>query len=76
VDDLTSLFAQPTPWGLTVGQTAGIVAVAVVLLAGWLFVQFTLRLGAFLFRMGCAMLLIFICGLASFIVIYNYSIGK
>jgi hypothetical protein len=73
VDDISSLLPQQTPWGLTVGQTAGIAVVAVILLVGWLFVQFMLRLGEFLFRMGCALLLIFICGLASFIVIYNFS---
>lgn len=73
MNDISQLLAQHTPWSLTVGQTAGIAVVAVILLAGWLFVQFTLRLGAFIFRMGCAMLIIFICGLASFIVLYNLS---
>jgi hypothetical protein len=73
VDNLPDLLAQPTPWGLTIGQTASVFVVAFVLLAGWLLVRFVLHVTGLLFRLGCAALLIFVCGLISFMVLSNYA---
>jgi hypothetical protein len=63
----------PTPWGLTVGQTVGIFVVAAVLLVGWIIVRVVLRLGEILFRIGCVVLVVFICGIISFVAIYNLT---
>jgi hypothetical protein len=71
--DLSQFLAQSTPWVLTVGQTVSIGLMAVVLFVGWVIVHTLLRLGGFIFRIGCAGLLIFICGLASFVVLYNFT---
>ncbi len=64
---------SPTPWGLTVGQTAGIFGIAVVLFIGWMIVRVVLRLGEILFRIGCIVLVVFICGIISFVAIYNLT---
>jgi hypothetical protein len=73
VDNLPDLLSQVTPWGLTIGQTASVFVVAFILLAGWIFVRVVLRITGLLFRLGCAALLIFICGLISFMVLSNYA---
>ena len=71
MDNFWDLMAQPSPWGLTYGQTASIIVVALVLLVGWVIVRVFLRLGSIIFRLGCAALIVFICGIASFIMLYN-----
>jgi hypothetical protein len=71
--DLQEWLNQPTLWGLSVGQTAVIVILTGILVLGWTFVRFILQLTGTIFRIGCALLLCFICGLVSFIVIYNFS---
>ncbi len=63
----------PTPWGLTVGQTVGIFAIAFALFIGWIIVRVVLRLGEILFRIGCIVLVVFICGIVSFVAIYNLT---
>jgi len=73
LSDLQQTLAQATPWGLTVAQTGSIFLVAIVLFIGWLVVHTVLRLGAVIFRLGCAALMIFICGIVSFMVLYNLS---
>jgi hypothetical protein len=73
MDNLPELLAQPTPWGFTVGQTALVAIVAVILVSGWLAVRVALRITGLLFRLGCAALMIFVCGLVSFIMVYNYT---
>ncbi len=71
--DLQQFLAQSTPWGLTVAQTGGIGVVAVILLVGWFIVQIGLRLSHLIFRLGCAAIMIFLCGVISFFAIYNFS---
>ncbi len=73
MDNLPTLFAQPTPWGLSVGQTASVAVVAFVLLFGWVIVRIGLRLTSLLFRLGCAALIVFICGVVSFMMLYNIA---
>jgi hypothetical protein len=73
MSDLPQFLAEATPWGLTVGQTASIFVVAAVLLLGWVIVHVGLRLTATLFRLGCAALMVFMCGLVSFFLIYNFA---
>jgi hypothetical protein len=51
----------------------GIFAVAFVLLIGWIIVRVVLRLGEILFRIGCIVLVVFICGIISFVAIYNLT---
>src|SRR5205823_5664052 len=62
LDNLQDILGQPTPWGLTVAQTLSIVVVAFVLLIGWIVVRVGLRLTGLIFRLGCAALIIFVCG--------------
>ena len=71
--DLQQFLAQTTPWGLTVAQTGGIGVVALILLVGWFVVQVGLRLSHLIFRLGCAAIMIFLCGIVSFFVLYNLS---
>jgi hypothetical protein len=71
--DLQQLLAQGTPWGLSVGQTGAIFVIAAVLLVSWVVVHTFLRLGTVIFRLGCAALMIFVCGIVSFMVLYNLS---
>ncbi|HLY29365.1 MAG TPA: hypothetical protein VKQ72_23670 [Aggregatilineales bacterium] len=71
--NLQNFLAQNTPWGLTVAQTGAIGVVALVLLIGWFVVHTTLRLTGTIFRLGCAALLVFICGIISFMVLYNLA---
>jgi hypothetical protein len=71
--DLQQTLAQATPWGLSVGQTGAIFVIAAILLVGWTVVHSALRLGALIFRLGCAALMIFICGIVSFMVLYNLT---
>ena len=73
VVDLGQFLAQQTPWGLTVAQTGGIGVVAVILFAGWLVVHLVMRLSGFLFRLGCAAILVFLCGVVSYVVLYNLT---
>ena len=73
MDNLPDLLGQPTPWGLTVAQTLSIVVVAFVLLIGWIIVRIGLRLTGMIFRLGCAALMVFICGVVSFMVLYNFA---
>ncbi len=73
MDNLPDLLAQPTPWGLTVAQTLSIFVVAFVLLIGWIIVRIGLRLTSMIFRLGCAALIIFVCGIVSFMVLYNFA---
>ena len=73
MSDLGQTLGQATPWGLTVAQTGSIFVVAAVLLIGWVIVHTALRLGAVIFRLGCAALMIFICGIVSFMVLYNLT---
>ncbi len=73
MDNWSQLLEQSTFWGLTVGQTVGVFLVAVVLLAGWIVVRVGLRLAGVLFRLGCAAILVFICGLVSFLVLSNIA---
>jgi hypothetical protein len=71
--NLPDFLAQNTPWGLTVAQTGAIGVVALILLIGWFIVHTALRLGGVIFRLGCAALLVFICGIVSFMVLYNLA---
>ena len=73
MDNLPQLFAQPTAWGLTVGQTAVIVALTFILVFGWTIVKLFFQVTGTIFRVGCAALLIFVCGLVSFMVFYNFA---
>jgi len=73
LDNLPQLLDQPTFWGLTVGQTLGVVLVAFVLLAGWIFVRFVMRLAGILFRLGCAAIIVFIGGLVIFLILSNLA---
>ena len=73
MDNLPDLLAQPTPWGLTVAQTLSIFVVAFVLLIGWIIVRIGLRLTSMIFRLGCAALIIFVCGIVGFMVLYNFA---
>jgi hypothetical protein len=73
MDNFWELMAQPTFWGLTIGQTVSIFVVAAVLLIGWVVVRVLLQLGSIIFRLGCAALIVFICGIASFLVLYNVT---
>ncbi len=73
MDNLPDLLAQSTPWGLTVAQTLSIFVVAFVLLVGWIIVRMGLRLTSLMFRLGCAALIIFVCGIVSFMVLYNFA---
>ena len=78
LDSLLQSLPNPTPWGLTVGQTLGIIVVAAVLFVGFLVVRVVTRLGGLLFRLGCAAMIVFICGIISFMALYNLtnSVGK
>lgn len=76
MENFWELMAQPAFWGMTIGQTASIFVVAGVLLVGWVIVRTFLRLGSIIFRLGCAALIVFICGVASFIVLYNATSTK
>ncbi len=71
--DIATFLAQHTPWGLTVAQTGGIAVVAVILLVGWTMVHMMLRLTGAIFRLGCAAVFVFICGIVSFMAIYNVA---
>lgn len=73
MDNLPELLQQPTPWGLTIGQTAVIALITFVLVFGWTIIKFFLQLTGTIFRVGCAAVLIFVCGLVSFMVFYNIS---
>jgi hypothetical protein len=67
---------QPTLLGVTIGQIASVFVVAAVLLVGWVIVHTLLRLGSIIFRLGCAAIIVFACGLISFMVLYNVSINN
>ena len=73
MDNLPQLLDQPTLWGLTVGQTLGVILVAFVLLAGWIFVRVVMRLAGILFRLGCAAIIVFIGGLVIFLLLSNLT---
>ncbi len=73
LDSLLQSLPNPTPWGLTVGQTLGIFVVAAILFVGWFIVRIVTRLGGLLFRLGCAALIVFICGIISFMALYNLT---
>ena len=62
-----------TPWGLTVGQTAMIFVVMIVLLVGWIFVHIGLRLTGMIFRLGCAAIMVFSCGIVAILLFYNFT---
>jgi hypothetical protein len=61
---------QFAPWGLTWGQSLAILALTVAGFALWTALRFFLRLGQLLFQLGCAVILLFICGVVSYL-IYN-----
>ena len=71
--DIGTFLAQHTPWGLTFAQTGAIGVVAVILLVGWSMVQVALKLTGTIFRLGCAAVFVFICGIVSFMAIYNIA---
>ena len=71
--DLNQTLAQHTPWGLTVAQTCGIGVVAIILFFGWILVRIGLQISGLIFRLGCAALMVFICGIVSFVVLYNLT---
>jgi hypothetical protein len=71
--ELQNLLSQMTPWGLTIAQTGVVFLIAVALVAGWTVIRIGLQLTGILFRIGCAALLVFICGLATFMVFYNFA---
>ena len=73
MENIQNILAQPTPWGLSVAQTGAIIAVAFVLLFGWVIVRIGLRLTATIFRLGCAALIVFVRGLVSFMMFYNIA---
>ncbi len=73
LDSLLQSLPNATPWGLTVGQTLGIVVIAAVLLGGWFIVRIVTQLSGCLFRAGCAVLVVFICGIISYMAILNLS---
>ncbi len=71
--NLQDFLAQQTPWGLTFAQTGAVGMVALILLIGWTVIHTTLRLTGTIFRLGCATLLVFICGIIGFMVLYNLA---
>ena len=73
MDNLQDILGQATPWGLTVAQTLSIFVVAFVLMIGWIIVRIGLRLTGMIFRLGCAALIVFMCGIVSFMVLYNFA---
>ena len=73
IAEATLNLGQMLPWGLTIAQSGGIAAVAVILLVGWFVVHTMMRLTGFIFRIGCAAVFVFICGIVSFMAIYNYA---
>jgi hypothetical protein len=50
-----------------------VLLIATGLVVGWTMVKTFLQLTATIFQIGCAALLVFICGLTSFMVFYNLA---
>ncbi|MEP7285607.1 MAG: hypothetical protein ABI947_07565 [Chloroflexota bacterium] len=73
MNDLQQILGQYTPWGLTVAQTGLVILIAAGLLFGLGVLRFVLQLTGELFRIGCAVMLLFLCGLISFMVFYNFA---
>jgi hypothetical protein len=73
VDQIPSLLDTMAPWGLTYGQTAVVVLITFGAMALWGVLAFVLRLGMTLLRMGCALLLLFACGLVTMLVLQNFA---
>ena len=73
MQQIIDLLPQMTPWGLTVGQTAMIFVVMLILLIGWVFVRVGLRLTGMIFRLGCAAILVFSCGIVMILLFYNLT---
>ncbi len=73
--DINQLLAQPTFWGLTVGQTVLVFLFSAGLIALLVALRYLLQLTVELMQIGCAVILVFSCGLAGFLVFYNFASG-
>jgi hypothetical protein len=70
---LQELFARVTPWGLTIGQTAVTVLIAVGLLTILGFARVILRLSAAIMQIGCLLILLCLCSAVGAMVYINFQ---
>jgi len=75
VTDITQMLGQPTLWGLTIGQTVLVFAFSAGLIALLVVLRYLLQLTVELLQIGCAVIQVFSCGLAGFLVLYNFANG-
>jgi hypothetical protein len=67
--------AQPTIWGLTVGQTVAVLGAAAGLVILWTALGLVLRLAGTVIRVGCALILVLSCGCLASTVLVNLAKG-
>ncbi len=73
MDQIPSLLDTMAPWGLTYGQTVVVVLITFGAMALWGVLAIVLRLGMTLLRVGCALLLLFACGIVTMLVLQNFA---
>lgn len=71
IQGLQQLLEQATPWGLTIGQTLAALLIAAGLIILWTMFGMVVRLAGTVFRVGCALILVFSCACGLTMVIAN-----
>jgi hypothetical protein len=72
---MEQFLAQPTIWGLTVGQTVAVLGVSAGLVILWTALGLVLRLAGTIIRVGCALILVLSCGFITSMVLVNLAKG-
>ncbi len=72
---MEQFLAQPTIWGLTVGQTVAVLGASAVLVILWTVLGLVLRLAGTIIRVGCALILVLSCGCIATMLLTNLAKG-
>lgn len=73
MDGLQQFLNEMAPWGLTVGQSAAVLLASAGLVILWTALGMLLRLAGKVFRVGCALILIFACGCIATLIFMNLT---
>ena len=71
MDQLTNALMQPTPWGLTIGQTIALILSMVAIFVVMSVLGFVTRIFGVFMRVGCLVVVLFGCGCGATMFLMN-----
>jgi hypothetical protein len=71
MNQLQDVLMQPTPWGLTIGQTVALVLGMVAIFVVASVLGFVLRIFGVFMRVGCLLVVLFGCGCGATMFLMN-----